>query len=104
MTDLEDLERRVAALEKAQRETRQSQEWMAGTLGRIAAVQDDHTNVLNDHTRVLNDHTQRLDRIEGRLDGVETRLGRVEADLKGLRQDLPGIVGDAVRAALREER
>jgi len=45
-----------------------------------------------------------LDRVEGRLDGVEGRLGGVERGLNGLREDLPGIVGDAMRAVLRESR
>jgi predicted nuclease with TOPRIM domain len=46
----------------------------------------------------------RFDRVEGRLDRVETRLGRVESGLDGLREDLPGIVGEAMRAVLRETR
>lgn len=45
----------------------------------------------------------RLDRVEGRLDGVEGRLDRVEAGLQGLRNDLPQIVGDTMRAVLREK-
>jgi len=74
MTDLEDLERRVAALEAAQNDTTQTLRWVVSKLGQMAAVQQEHT----------------------------LRLDRIEADLKGLREDLPGIVGDAVRAALRE--
>lgn len=46
----------------------------------------------------------RLDKVEGRLDRVENRLGRVESGLDGLREDLPGIVGEAMRAVLRETR
>jgi chromosome segregation ATPase len=76
MTSIEDLERRVSALEAAQKQTKESQEWMAATLGRIAAVQDDHTQ----------------------------RLQRLETDLKSLREDLPGIVGDAVRDAFKSQR
>lgn len=81
MTDLIDLERRVAALEAAQKETAQTQEWMAGTLGRIAAVQDRHTASLTDHTK---------------------RLDRIEADLKGLRADLPAMLAEAVREGLKD--
>jgi hypothetical protein len=55
--DIIDLERRVSALEKAQKETAETQTWMASTLGRIAAVQDDHTQ---------------------RLENIENRLGKVE--------------------------
>jgi chromosome segregation ATPase len=47
---------------------------------------------------------QRFDQIEGHLDRVEGRLDRVERGLSGLRKDMPGIVGDALRAALRERR
>jgi hypothetical protein len=81
MTDIADLERRVTALEAAQKHTAETQEWMASTLGRIAAVQDRHTEILSNHT-------QRLDRIEG--------------DLKGLRRDLPSIVAEAMREVLKE--
>ena len=90
MTTIEDLEQRVIALETAQKETAKTQTWMAGTLGRIAAVQDEHTKTLNDHTKTLKDHTQRLDRIE--------------IDLTGLRKDLPAIIAQTMREVLREER
>ena len=46
----------------------------------------------------------RGDRVESHLDRVEGRLGGVERGLNGLREDLPGIVGDAMRAVLRESR
>ena len=46
----------------------------------------------------------RLDKVEGRLNRVENRIGRVEGGVNGLREDLPGIVGDAMRAVLRETR
>jgi hypothetical protein len=81
MPDLIDLERRVSALEKAQKETAETQTWMASTLGRIAAVQDDHTQ---------------------RLESIETRLGKVEVELSALRRDLPSIVAEAMRDVLKE--
>ena len=80
MTDLIDLQRRVAALEAAQKETAETQTWMASTLGRIASVQDHHG-------KTLEDHTQRLDRIE--------------TDLKGLRTDLPAMLAEAVREGMK---
>lgn len=83
MTTIEELDRRVIALEVAQKQTAETQTWMAGTLGRIAAVQDGHT-------KTLDDHTQRLDRIE--------------TDLKGLRKDLPAIIAETMREVLREKR
>lgn len=95
MPDLLDLERRVTALEKAQNETAETQTWMASTLGRIAAVQDEHT-------KTLAGHSERLDGIETRLGKIETRLGKVEGELSSLRRDMPGIVADAMRDVLRE--
>jgi lipopolysaccharide biosynthesis regulator YciM len=105
---LEELERRVIALEKAQSENTGTLRWVAGTLGQIQAVQDDHTQrldrmekvqtehtqLLNDHTKVLNDHTRRLD------DHTQ-RLNRIEGKVDGLARDLPTIVGEAVRDALK---
>lgn len=83
MTTIEELDRRVTALEAAQKHTAETQEWMAGTLGRIAAVQDRHTATLADHTQ---------------------RLERIEADLNGLRRDLPSIIGETMREVLREQK
>lgn len=80
MTTVEDLERRVSALETAQKETAKTQTWMAATLGHIAAVQDEHT--------------QRLDRIE-------SDLRTVKSDLKCLRADLPAMLAEAVREGLQ---
>jgi chaperonin cofactor prefoldin len=95
MTTLEELDRRVTALEKAQRETAETQHWMSGTLGRIAAVQDDHTKRLD---RI----DGRLDRIEGRLDSVEGGLRRVEKKVDDLAASLPAIVAGAMREVLKE--
>ena len=90
MTTIEELERRVQALETAQKQTAETQEWMAATLGRIAAVQDGHI-------KTLKDHTQRLDRIE-----IDVR--EVKTDIKSLRNDLPGIIAETMREVLREQR
>jgi chromosome segregation ATPase len=81
----DDLDRRAAALERAQGETTQTLRWVVAKLGRIQAVQDEQT--------------LRLERIETRLDKVEGRLEGVERKLDGLIEALPGIVADAVRAA-----
>jgi hypothetical protein len=82
---LDDLDRRATTLERAQGETTQTLSWVVAKLGRIQAVQDEHT--------------LRLERIETRLDKVEGRLEGVERKLDGLIEALPGIVADAVRAA-----
>ncbi len=75
---LEDLDSRTTTLERAQGDTTQTLRWVVAKLGRMQAVQDEHT--------------LRLERIETRLEGVERKLD-------GLIEALPNIVGDAVRAA-----
>lgn len=95
MTTLEELDQRVSALEKAQKETAETQRWMASTLGRIAFVQDEHTATLADHSK-------RLERIEGRLDSVEGGLRRVEKKVDDLAANMPSIVAEAVREVLKE--
>ncbi len=99
MTDIELLARRVEALEEAQLDARVSSlevaarhnakqiEWMASTLGRIAATQDQHTIELKE---------LRADVKELRAD-----MTSVKADLSGLRRELPGIVADAMREVLK---
>ena len=100
MISLEDLERRVVALEKAQNTNTETLEWMAGTLGRVKATIDTHTT--------------RLDRIDVRLDRIETtqadhsttlanhsnQLERIERTVNGLKDALPGIVANAMRDVL----
>ena len=88
---LEDLDRRTTALERAQGETTQTLRWVVAKLGRMQAVQDEHTLRLE---RI----ETRLDGVETRLDGIETRLDGIERKLDGLIEALPGIVADAVRA------
>jgi len=98
VTDIADLERRVAALEAAQNETTESQRWMAATLGRIAAVQDEHTMQLK---RLGG----RLDNVDSRLDKVDSRLDRVEGEMKSMREDikaLPSILAETMREVLRD--
>jgi hypothetical protein len=81
-------------LEAAQGDTSQTLRWVVAKLGRMQAVQDEHT--------------LRLERLETKVDGldtrlgnVETRLGNVERKLDGLIETLPGIVADAVRSVRR---
>jgi hypothetical protein len=74
---LEELERRVIALERAQNENTTTLKWMAGTLGEIKGAVDDHTE---------------------RLQRVETEVQKVGRDVQGLRRDMPGIVMDAMSA------
>ena len=81
MATVEDLERRVEALEKAQNTNTETLEWMAGTLGRMKATADLHTGRFNELDN-------RVDRVEQKLSGVEQRLTsrieRVEQEVKKL--------------------
>jgi multidrug resistance efflux pump len=89
------LEKRVSALERASVNNTETLKWMAGTLGSMKAVQDDHT--------------QRLDRLETDVSILKSDVAtlkadmrEVKADLKGLRADLPGIVAEALRGVLKD--
>ncbi len=80
---LEDLDRRVTLLEAAQGDTTQTLRWVVAKLGRIQAVQDEHT--------------LRLERVETRLDKVETRLNSVEAKVDAL----PRAIAELIEASER---
>lgn len=87
-TTIEDLDRRVTALEQAQNDTTQTVRWVVTKLGRISAVQDEHT--------------LRLERIEAEVGEMKSELREVKTGLKSLREDLPSIVADALRDVLKE--
>jgi hypothetical protein len=78
---LEDLDQRVTALERAQGDTTQTLRWVVARLGRIQAVQDEHT--------------LRLERLEGRLDRVEARLDSVETKVDAL----PRVIAELIAAS-----
>jgi hypothetical protein len=78
---LDDLDRRVTALEQAQGETTNTLRWVVAQLGRIQAVQDEHT--------------VRLEGIEGRLERVKARLDSVEAKV----DVLPRVIADLIAAS-----
>lgn len=80
MTTIDELERRVSALETAQKETANTQTWVASTLGRIASVQDQHTAAIAE---------------------LQADMREVKTDLRGLRADLPAMLADAVREGLK---
>ena len=93
MATIEDLERRVEALEKAPNANTETLEWMAGTLGRVKATVDMHT------TR-FDELDKRVDRVEQKVDKLTGRVERVELEIKKLRDDMPSIVADALREVL----
>jgi hypothetical protein len=78
---LEDLDRRVGALERTQGDTTETLRWVVTKLARLQAVQDEHT--------------LRLERVELRLEGVETRLDRVEEKLDAL----PRAIAELIEAS-----
>jgi len=80
MAAIEELERRVTALEVAQNDTTQTLRWVVAKLGRISSVQDEHTL---------------------HLERIESDVRRVEVDLKGLRADLPAMLTEAVREGMK---
>jgi chromosome segregation ATPase len=92
MTDIELLARRVEALEEAQLDARVSSlevaarhnakqiEWMATTLGRMSATQDQHTKEMAE---------------------LRADVTAIKVDLSSLRRDLPSIVADAMREVLK---
>jgi hypothetical protein len=83
MTDIVELERRVAALEATQNDTTQTLRWVVSKLGTMAAVQAEHT--------------LRLDRIENDLSGLRGEFG-------GFKREFPKIVADTMREVLKEQR
>jgi prefoldin subunit 5 len=67
---LEDLDRRATALEAAQGDTTQTLRWVVAKLGRMQAVQDEHT--------------LRLERLETKVDALDGRMSAVETKLDAL--------------------
>lgn len=89
MAAVGDLERRLTALEVAQNDTTQTMRWVVARLGRMSAVQDEHT--------------LRLERIETQFGRTDAKVDRVDLELRSFREDLPGIIVEAVREALRKD-
>jgi predicted nucleic acid-binding Zn-ribbon protein len=71
------LEDRTTALERAQGETTETLRWVVAKLGRMQAVQDEHT------LRMERLETK-VDRLEVKVDRLESRLDTVEGKLDAL--------------------
>ena len=95
--DIQELTMRVSRLEKASIENTETITWLAGTLGTMKAVQDNHTQRLD---RV----ETKVDRVEIRLDRVEGKVDRVDKTLNDMMVALPKLVADAMRDVLKEKR
>jgi uncharacterized coiled-coil protein SlyX len=78
---IEELDRRVSALESQQYDTTQTLRWVVTKLARVTAVQDEHTL-----------HLERL----------SADLRRVEKKVDDLTTSLPSIVAGAMREVLKE--
>jgi uncharacterized coiled-coil protein SlyX len=75
---LDDLDRRVTALERTQSDTTETLRWVVTKLARMQAVQDEHT--------------LRLERVEARLERVEIRLDRVEDKVDALPRAIAELI------------
>ena len=71
---IEDLRRRVEALEKAQNTNTGTLKWISGTLGQVAAE------------------------VAGLREETTKRFDKLDFDIASLRRDLPEMLADAVRA------
>ena len=78
---LEDLDRRVTALEAAQGNTTQTLRWVVTKLARMQAVQDEHT--------------LRLERVEMKVDALDGRMSAVETKLDAL----PRVIAELFEAS-----
>ena len=92
---LEELDRRLSALERTQNDTTESLRWVVAKLGRLAAVQDEHT------LRFERLETK-VDHLETKVDHLGAKVDRIEVDLRSLRDTLPGLMRDVMREVLAE--
>jgi chromosome segregation ATPase len=98
---LEELERRVIALEKAQLENTATLKWVSGTLGQIQALQDHHTDELREIRNDMRQMRGDIRGLDGKIDAVDRKVDAVDRKVGGLAATLPGLIGEAVRAATK---
>ena len=111
MITLDEVERRLVALESSQTINASTMKWMVGTLGQIQATVDNHTDrldkidgtleqhssTLTQNTKTLGEHTKTLAEHTKLLNGLQT-------DVRGLTNALPDIVATAMREVLAAKR
>jgi hypothetical protein len=90
MTEMLELTRRADALETAQNDTTQTLRWVVAKLGRMSAVQEEHT--------------LRLERLESDMTSVRQELKGLRQEFNELRLDLPTIIAETMREVLKEQR
>jgi len=90
--EIRDLKRRVSELE--------------GSFGflteQVRGVHRDLLGFQGEMRAFQRETAENFDKVDGRLDRMDGRIGRVEAEVRQFREDMPSIVGDAMRAVLRE--
>lgn len=112
MIDVEELERRVAALEASAKTDVPA---LKRDLRRILSLQDDELDQLEALNRRIaalelavtaNARTAERGFAEthARLDRVEADVAQIKVDVSGLRRDLPAIIGDVLREVLKGSR
>ena len=79
---IEELDRRVSALEAAQNDNTQSLRWVVAKLGRVQST--------------LDEHTLRLDQVESRLERVETSVNQVASKIDAL----PRVIAELLNERL----
>ena len=78
MATLEDLERRVNAAERANTTNVETLKRVAGTLGTVKAIVDDHPATLDDHTKTL--------------ERIEASPERTQSEFSAWRLELPVMI------------
>jgi outer membrane murein-binding lipoprotein Lpp len=108
-TDFAELTSRVTRLERASVNNTETIGWLAGTLGGMKAVQDDHTQrldrietdvqVLKSDVAILKSDVSTL---KSDVAILKSDVGSLKADLRGLIINMPSIVADAMRDVMRK--
>jgi hypothetical protein len=109
MTTLEELEKRVAALEDdrspgLRRAVVRIGELLEETRLRVSAIEVRLEGISTSLALLTANQAQMRGSLEARISAVEVRTGSLETKIDGLRRDLPGIVADSLREALKEQR
>lgn len=119
MATLEDLERRVAALEAGHKTDIQA---LKRDLRRVLSLQDDMLEQLEELSRrvIANELAATANarateagfanvqaqfvNVHAQIGALDVRLGRVETELSALRRELPSMMAETMREVLREQR
>lgn len=103
MTTMEELDRRVSALEAAQKHTAETREWMAATLGQIAAVQDRHGKILDQPTVAIASLRADVGVLKADAGELKASVRKVDKKIDDLAANLPAVLAEAVREGLQRK-